>query len=101
MNIVVLVLIIEICEICDAIDICDCWRIEVDKDRSGNVFFSGGCWSRFLTSHGVSEGDALLLRYEGNMVFTVKVFGLDGCQKGLRNQDVRLQELGQTEGRWL
>ncbi|KAK3142891.1 hypothetical protein QOZ80_4BG0353440 [Eleusine coracana subsp. coracana] len=56
------------------------WRVELERDPSGNVFLAGG-WPRFLASHGIAEGEALLLRHEGNMVFTVKVFGLDGCQK--------------------
>ncbi|KAK3153753.1 hypothetical protein QOZ80_2BG0180680 [Eleusine coracana subsp. coracana] len=74
------------------------WRVEVEKDRSGNLFFSGG-WSRFLTSNDITEGEALLLRYEGNMVFTIKVFGLDGCQKNFQNQKYYsgLQEIEQTD----
>ncbi|CAN6242171.1 unnamed protein product [Urochloa humidicola] len=60
--------------------------VAIEKYPSGNLFFSGG-WSRFLVSHGIAEYDVLLLRYEGNMVFTVKVFGPDGCQKGFKDQD--------------
>ncbi|TVU03564.1 hypothetical protein EJB05_50880, partial [Eragrostis curvula] len=56
------------------------WCVEPEKDPSGNVFLAGG-WSWFLASNGITEGEAVLLRYEGNMVFTVKVFGLDGCHK--------------------
>lgn len=69
-------------------------RIEVEKDRS-DVFFGGG-WSQFLAFHGVTESDALLLRYEGNMVFTVKVFGLNGCQKEFKDQDIKLKQTEQT-----
>ncbi|KAF8688179.1 hypothetical protein HU200_042411 [Digitaria exilis] len=61
-------------------------RVTVDKDHTGNVFFSGG-WSRFLASNGIAEYDVLLLRHEGNMVFTVNVFGPDGSQKGCKDQD--------------
>ncbi|KAF8780692.1 hypothetical protein HU200_001295 [Digitaria exilis] len=61
-------------------------RVTVEKDQSGDMFFSGG-WSRFLASNGITEYDVLLLRYEGNMVFTVKVFGPDGCQKGCKDQE--------------
>ncbi|TVU13700.1 hypothetical protein EJB05_37120, partial [Eragrostis curvula] len=50
------------------------WRVEPEKDPSGG-------WSWFLASNGITEGEAVLLRYEGNMVFTVKVFGHNGCQK--------------------
>ncbi|OEL21625.1 putative B3 domain-containing protein [Dichanthelium oligosanthes] len=70
-------------------------RIVVEKDESGNMFFSGG-WSQFLVSHGITEFDVLLLRYEGNMVFTMKVFGPDGCQKGFKDQDTSSKELDRT-----
>lgn len=69
-------------------------RIKLEKDRS-DVFFGGG-WSQFLAFHGVTESDALLLRYEGNMVFTVKAFGLNGCQKEFKDQDIKLQQTEQT-----
>ncbi|KAL6660400.1 hypothetical protein ACP70R_001946 [Stipagrostis hirtigluma subsp. patula] len=61
------------------------WQIELENDKSG-VFLGGG-WSQFLAFHGISEGDILLLRYEGNMVFKFKVFGLNGCQKDFKNQN--------------
>ncbi|KAL6851441.1 hypothetical protein ACP4OV_020374 [Aristida adscensionis] len=66
------------------------WRIELKTDISG-MFFSDG-WSQFLAFHGISEGDILLLRYEGNMVFKSKVFGLNGCQKDFRNQNIGIQQ---------
>ncbi|CAL5017643.1 unnamed protein product [Urochloa decumbens] len=63
--------------------------IELEINRS-NVFFAGG-WSQFMAFHGITEADALLLRYEGNMVFTVKVFGPDGCQRESMHKDGRMQ----------
>ena len=72
-------------------------RVTVGKDQSsGNLFFSGG-WSRFLASNGITEYDVLLLRYEGNMVFTVKVFGPDGCQKGYKDQGASSKEQEQSD----
>ncbi|KAK3145064.1 hypothetical protein QOZ80_4AG0322490 [Eleusine coracana subsp. coracana] len=72
------------------------WRVEDEKDRLGNVFFSGA-WSRFLASNGITEGEALLLRYEGNLMFTVKVFGVNGCQKSFKSAIMSgLQKIGQT-----
>jgi len=72
-------------------------RVTVGKDQSsGNLFFSGG-WSRFLASNGITEYDVLLLRYEGNMVFTVKVFGPDGCQKGYKDQSTSSKEQEQSD----
>jgi hypothetical protein len=45
------------------------------------------------------QGEALVLRYEGNLVFTVKVFGLDRCQKSFKSTKVSnmQQELGQSK----
>lgn len=54
-----------------------------------DVFFAGG-WSQFLVFHDITEANTLLLRYEGNMVFTVKVFGLDGCQTESKHNEVRV-----------
>ncbi|CAL5028184.1 unnamed protein product [Urochloa decumbens] len=73
-------------------------RVAVEKDPSGNLFFSGG-WSRFLASHGIAQYDVLLLRYEGNMVFTVKVFGPDGCQKGFKDQDTSHRKKFEQSGK--
>ncbi|KAG2571274.1 hypothetical protein PVAP13_7KG327073 [Panicum virgatum] len=71
-------------------------RVTVEKDQSsGNLFFSGG-WSRFLASNGITEYDVLLLGYEGNMVFTIKVFGPDGCQKGCKDQGTSSKEQEQS-----
>ncbi|KAG8064263.1 hypothetical protein GUJ93_ZPchr0004g40053 [Zizania palustris] len=66
------------------------WRIGVEKDQSG-VFFTGG-WLQFLSFHGIGEGDVLLLRYEGNMVFKINVFGLNGCQKDCKTKDIRIRQ---------
>ncbi|KAL6652967.1 hypothetical protein ACP70R_011892 [Stipagrostis hirtigluma subsp. patula] len=66
------------------------WRIELENDKSG-VFLGGG-WSQFLAFHGISEGDILLLRHEGNMVFKFKVFGLNGCQKDFKNQNCGIEQ---------
>ena len=59
--------------------------IELEMNQSG-VFFRGG-WSQFLVLHGITEDNSLLLRYEGNMVFTVKVFEPDGCQRKPKHKD--------------
>ncbi|KAL6650448.1 hypothetical protein ACP70R_009373 [Stipagrostis hirtigluma subsp. patula] len=56
-----------------------------------DMFFAGG-WSQFLTLHGITKANALLLRYEGNMVFTVKVFDRDGCQIRSDYKEIRVQK---------
>ena len=50
------------------------YNIKLETDRS-DMFFTGG-WSQFMVFHDITESNALLIRYEGNMVFTVKVFAL-------------------------
>ncbi|XP_066347380.1 putative B3 domain-containing protein Os04g0347400 [Miscanthus floridulus] len=65
------------------------WHIELKNDQSG-IFFTGG-WSQFLEFHGICNGDVLLLRYEGNMVFKFKAFGISGLQKDFKNQNAGIQ----------
>uniref|UniRef100_A0A804MIF7 TF-B3 domain-containing protein n=1 Tax=Zea mays TaxID=4577 RepID=A0A804MIF7_MAIZE len=65
------------------------WRVELKNDQSG-IFFTGG-WSQFLDFHGIKNGEVLLLKYEGNMVFKFKAFGLSGCQKDFKNQNAGIQ----------
>ncbi|CAN6242147.1 unnamed protein product [Urochloa humidicola] len=54
-----------------------------------DVFLSGG-WSQFLAFHDITETNALLLRYEGNMFFTVKVFGPNGCPRKSKHKEARV-----------
>ncbi|CAL5017655.1 unnamed protein product [Urochloa decumbens] len=56
------------------------------------VFFGGG-WSQFLVFHDIAEANSLLLRYEGNMVFTVKIFEPDGCQRQSIHKDIRMRQI--------
>jgi len=64
--------------------------IKIKMDQS-DVFFAGG-WPQFLAFHGITESNALMLRYEGNMVFTVKVFEPDGCQRKSKHKDNIMQQ---------
>ncbi|PUZ46640.1 hypothetical protein GQ55_7G097500 [Panicum hallii var. hallii] len=64
--------------------------IKLEMDQS-DVFFAGG-WPQFLAFHGITESNALLLRYESNMVFTVKVFEPDGCQRKPKHKDNIMQQ---------
>ncbi|CAL5028176.1 unnamed protein product [Urochloa decumbens] len=66
------------------------FRVELEMFQS-NLFFRGG-WSLVLASHDITRANALLLKYEGNMVFTVKVFGPDGCQREFKDKDIRIQQ---------
>ncbi|EES17970.1 hypothetical protein SORBI_3009G093000 [Sorghum bicolor] len=67
-----------------------CWQFEFKNDQSG-IFFTGR-WSQFLDFHGISKGEVLLLRYEGNMVSKFKAFGLNGCQKVFKNQNAEIKQ---------
>jgi hypothetical protein len=64
-------------------------QIEVEMNQT-DMFFVGG-WSQFLEFHGISDANCLLLRYEGNMVFTVKVFEPNGCQR-VQDKETRFQQ---------
>lgn len=61
------------------------------KMNGPDTFLAGG-WSEFLALHGITEDDCLLLRYEGSMTFTVKVFGPNGCQIESKHNGVRMQQ---------
>ncbi|XP_034604648.1 putative B3 domain-containing protein Os04g0347400 [Setaria viridis] len=68
-------------------------RVELEMNES-NLFLRGG-WSQVLVSHDVTQANALLLKYEGNMVFTVRVFGPDGFQRESKDKDIRIQQVEQ------
>ena len=70
------------------------YNIKLETDRS-DMFFTGG-WSQFMVFHDITESNALLIRYEGNMVFTVKVFGSDGFQRDSKQKENRVQQSEQV-----
>ncbi|KAF0931399.1 hypothetical protein E2562_004531 [Oryza meyeriana var. granulata] len=55
------------------------WRVELEREQPDVLLRDG--WLAFLAAHDLSEGNILLFRYEGNMVFTVEVFLQNGCLK--------------------
>jgi hypothetical protein len=65
-------------------------NIKIEMVQS-DMFFAG-CWPQFLAFHDITESNALLLRYEGNMVFTVKVYEANGCQKNPKQKDNIMQQ---------
>uniref|UniRef100_A0ACD5W3Q3 Uncharacterized protein n=1 Tax=Avena sativa TaxID=4498 RepID=A0ACD5W3Q3_AVESA len=73
----------------------DFWHIDIEKDGS-NVFFAGA-WSKFLEFQGIEEGEVLLIRYQGNMIFTIEVFGFTGCRRNLKHQGIRFQQSENSE----
>ncbi|KAJ0964788.1 hypothetical protein J5N97_025926 [Dioscorea zingiberensis] len=55
------------------------WKVKVQQDDE-RLFFGDG-WNELAAAHGLDEGFFLVFRYEGNMVFTLKIFDLSGCRK--------------------
>ncbi|CAN6201055.1 unnamed protein product [Urochloa humidicola] len=55
------------------------WHVALDQDQPGVLLGDG--WARFLTAHGLSEGNILVFRYEENWVFSVEAFMQNGCLK--------------------
>ncbi|CAM0874651.1 unnamed protein product [Alopecurus aequalis] len=56
------------------------WHVDVVRDADDDVYFASG-WAEFVRANGLEEENFLVFRYEGNMVFTVKVFETSGCIK--------------------
>uniref|UniRef100_A0ACD5X8D9 Uncharacterized protein n=1 Tax=Avena sativa TaxID=4498 RepID=A0ACD5X8D9_AVESA len=57
------------------------WHVDVVRDGDDDdVYFASG-WVEFVRANGLEEENFLVFRYEGNMVFTVKVFETSGCIK--------------------
>ncbi|CAN6460002.1 unnamed protein product [Victoria cruziana] len=54
------------------------WRVKLAADRDGLLFKNG--WKEFFEHHVLRVGDFLLFRYNGNMHFTVQVFGRSCCE---------------------
>ncbi|KAK3145077.1 hypothetical protein QOZ80_4AG0322720 [Eleusine coracana subsp. coracana] len=57
------------------------WHVDVARGGDGaadDACFAGG-WAEFVKDNALAPESFLVLRYEGNMVFTVKVFDTSGC----------------------
>ncbi|XP_042375174.1 putative B3 domain-containing protein Os04g0347400 [Zingiber officinale] len=56
------------------------WHVQVlhNQDDKLDMQFGRG-WELFVRAHRLKPGDAILFRYEGNTVFSVKLFHSDGC----------------------
>ncbi|CAN6270599.1 unnamed protein product [Urochloa humidicola] len=62
-----------------------------------SVFFAGG-WPQFLKFHDITEANALLLRHEGNMVFTLKVYESNRYQRGSKHKGKRGRQISTLPG---
>ncbi|KAH7657671.1 B3 DNA binding domain-containing protein [Dioscorea alata] len=55
------------------------WHVKIQAD--GEELFFGDGWDELVSALELNEGFSLVFRYEGNMVFTIKVF--DKSEEGL------------------
>jgi B3 DNA binding domain len=55
------------------------WHIETICTGQ-DMYFQNG-WSKFVKAHELQTGYMIMFRYEGNMIFKVKVFDATGCRK--------------------
>lgn len=63
------------------------WHVDL-KCNGSNLYFTTG-WKAFTQAHDFIVGLFLVFRYEGNMVFTIKVFDLNGCLKEYNYYPIR------------
>uniref|UniRef100_A0A0D9WSC2 TF-B3 domain-containing protein n=1 Tax=Leersia perrieri TaxID=77586 RepID=A0A0D9WSC2_9ORYZ len=66
------------------------WRVELEREQPDVLLQDG--WPAFLVAHDLSEGNILLFRYEGNMVFMVQVFLENGCPKEYKTTTLYLTD---------
>lgn len=55
------------------------WHVELEE-VGGKLLFTRG-WEGLVNSNSLERGDFMIFQYNGNGMFTVKVFGLNGCNK--------------------
>lgn len=55
------------------------WHVKIQAD--GEELFFGDGWDELVSALELNEGFSLVFRYEGNMVFTIKVFDKSGCRQ--------------------
>ncbi|XP_027179522.1 putative B3 domain-containing protein At5g66980 isoform X1 [Coffea eugenioides] len=55
------------------------WDVDVEETQEG-VFMKNG-WQAFADHHLLKLGEFLVFRYDGNSVFTVKIFRTHGCKE--------------------
>ncbi|KAI3983392.1 hypothetical protein MKX01_013459 [Papaver californicum] len=59
-----------------------CWNVKVREEEDGGLSFQKG-WPDFVKSHCLGQGDFVTMKYIGNSVFVVKLYGRNGCEKAL------------------
>ncbi|KNA16344.1 hypothetical protein SOVF_089920 [Spinacia oleracea] len=57
-----------------------CWRVEVEKDEDGRMYFRDG-WADFVEAHSLGVGNFLLFEYEEQSIFQARIYGRNGCER--------------------
>ncbi|CAH8329616.1 unnamed protein product [Eruca vesicaria subsp. sativa] len=55
------------------------WKVELKRKRD-EVYFEKG-WNKFVTDNSLNDGDFLTFVYNGDNIFEVSIYGLDGCKE--------------------
>ncbi|KAE8767306.1 B3 domain-containing protein [Hordeum vulgare] len=62
------------------------WDVEVVFDTDESMYLDRG-WKQFLCAYDLRHGYFLVFRYDGNYVFTVKVFDTTMCRRRYEDDD--------------
>ncbi|KAG6502843.1 hypothetical protein ZIOFF_035132 [Zingiber officinale] len=57
------------------------WQVEVCSTGQEATLLLGPGWHSFVKDHSLEEFQFLVFRYDGEMHFTVLVFGMNGCER--------------------
>ncbi|XP_038714674.1 B3 domain-containing protein Os03g0620400-like isoform X2 [Tripterygium wilfordii] len=71
------------------------WLVEM-VNLNDSLFFGKG-WKAFVEDHSLEEGDLLLFKYDGNLVFDVKVFGKNRCEKSMAPRKDDHEQVGKAK----
>ncbi|KAE8772635.1 B3 domain-containing protein [Hordeum vulgare] len=62
------------------------WDVEVVVDTDGSMYLDHG-WKKFVRAYDLRHGYILVFRYDGNAMFTVKVFDTTMCRRRYPDDD--------------
>ncbi|KAE8820437.1 B3 domain-containing protein [Hordeum vulgare] len=62
------------------------WHVEVVFDTDGRMYLDRG-WKHFVRAYDLGIGYFIVLRYDGNATFTVKVFDTTMCRRRYQDDD--------------
>uniref|UniRef100_A0A803MG77 TF-B3 domain-containing protein n=1 Tax=Chenopodium quinoa TaxID=63459 RepID=A0A803MG77_CHEQI len=60
----------------------NCWRVEVEKDGDGRMYFRDG-WADFVEAHSLGVGNFLLFEYEEQSIFKARIYDRNGCERSV------------------